>query len=105
MAVVLFYSALTVLFTWPLAADLSTRLVAHFDPPFSAWRLARVVQNVSEGQSLFDGQIFWPAGQTLAFSDATLVQAALAWPLLAIGLTPLAAMNVIDCFSRDLGSG
>jgi len=94
-AVVLFYTALAVYFTWPLAPDLSTRLVAHFDPPFSAWRLARVVHNVSQGQSLFDGQIFWPARHTLAFSDAMLVQAVLAAPLLAIGLTPLAVLNLL----------
>ena len=94
-AVGLFYSALTVCFTWPLAPDLSTRLVAHFDPPFSAWRLARVVHNVSEGRPLFDGEIFWPARQTLAYSDAMLAQAVLAWPLLASGLTPLAVLNVL----------
>ena len=82
-------------FTWPLAPDLSTRLVAHFDPPFSAWRLARVVHNVSEGRPLFDGEIFWPARQTLAYSDAMLAQAVLAWPLLASGLTPLAVLNVL----------
>ncbi len=60
-AVVLLYSALTVCFTWPLATDLSTQVVAHFDPPFSAWRLARVVHNVTEGRPLFDGEIFWRA--------------------------------------------
>ena len=95
VAVVLFYSALAVAFTWPLAAALSTRLVAHFDPPFSAWRLARVVHNVSQGRPLFDGEIFWPARQTLAYSDAMLGQAVLAWPLLAAGLTPLAVLNVL----------
>ena len=94
-AVVLFYSALTVFFTWPLAPDLSTRLVAHFDPPFSAWRLARLVHNMSGGGALFDGEIFWPARQTLAYSDALLAQALFAWPLLATGLTPLAVLNVL----------
>jgi hypothetical protein len=94
-AVVLFYSALAVFFTWPLALDLSSRVLAHFDPPFSAWRLARVVHNVSNGHPLFDGEIFYPARQTLAYSDAMLVQAILAWPLLAIGLTPLAVVNVL----------
>ena len=82
-------------FTWPLAPDLSTRVIAHFDPPFSAWRLARVVHNVSQGHPLFEGEIFWPARQTLAYSDAMLAQAALAAPLLAIGLTPLAVLNVL----------
>jgi hypothetical protein len=95
IAVVLFYSALAVGFTWPLASDPSTLLVAHFDPPFSAWRLARVVHNVGTGHALFDGEIFWPARSTLAFSDATLVQAALASPLLALGSTPLAALNLL----------
>src|SRR5829696_66567 len=94
-AVVLFYSALTVCFTWPLAPDLSTRVVAHFDPPFSAWRLARVVHNVSQGHPLFDGEIFWRAPHTLAYSDAMLAQAAMAGPLLGLGLTPLAVLNVL----------
>ena len=94
-AVVLFYSALSVLFTWPLASDLSTRVIAHFDPPFSAWRLARVVHNMRSGGPLFDGEIFWPAQQTLAYSDAMLVQAVFAWPLLAAGLIPLAALNLL----------
>ena len=94
-AVVLLYSVLTVCFTWPLAQGLSTQVVAHFDPPFSAWRLARVVYNVSHDRSLFDGEIFWPARQTLAYSDAMLVQATLAWPLLAAGLTPLTVLNLL----------
>lgn len=94
-AVLLFYSALTVLFTWPLAPDLSSRVIAHFDPPFSAWRLARLVHNMSGGEPLFDGEIFWPAQQTLAYSDAMLAPALFAWPLLAIGLTPLAVLNLL----------
>jgi hypothetical protein len=94
-AVVLFYSILAVGFTWPLAPALATRVIAHFDPPFSAWRLARVVHNVTEGSPFFDGEIFWPAAQTLAYSDATLVQAAIAWPLLAAGFTPLAVANLL----------
>ena len=94
-AVVLFYSAFAVFFTWPLASDLSTRVIAHFDPPFSAWRLARVVHNIGRGGPLFDGEIFWPAQQTLAYSDAVPVQAAFAWPLLAAGLTPLTVLNLL----------
>jgi hypothetical protein len=94
-AVIVFYSALTLLFTWPLAPALSSRVIAHFDPPFSAWRLARLVHNMSSGEPLFDGAIFWPARQTLAYSDAMLAPALFAWPLLAIGLTPLAVLNVL----------
>jgi hypothetical protein len=94
-AVVLLYSALSVLFTWPLAADLSTQVIAHFDPPFSAWRLARMVHNMSSGGPLFDGGIFWPAQHTLAYSDAMPAQAVLAWPLLAVGLSPLTVLNLL----------
>ena len=94
-AAILFYLALTVFFTWPLAPDLSSRVIAHFDPPFSAWRLARLVHNMGDGGPLFDGEIFWPARQTLAYSDAMLAPAVFAWPLLAIGLTPLAVLNVL----------
>ena len=94
-AVIGFYSVLTVFFTWPLASDLSSRVIAHFDPPFSAWRLARLVHNLRGDGPLFDGEIFWPAQQTLAYSDAMLAPAVFAWPLLAIGLTPLAVLNIL----------
>ena len=50
---------------------------------------------MSSGGPLFDGEIFWPAQQTLAYSDAMLAQAVFAWPLLAAGLTPLAVLNLL----------
>jgi hypothetical protein len=95
-SVVLFYTWLTVLLTWPIALDLWSRFPAHIDPPFSAWRLARVAHQLEhDPRNLFDGEIFWPARRTLAYSDAMLLQGALAWPLLRAGVPPIAAVNIL----------
>jgi hypothetical protein len=84
-----------VFFTWPLASNLSGQHVVHIDPPFSAWRLARVAHQLTTDPSrLFEGDVFWPALQTLAYSDAMLLTAILAWPLLAAGVPPMAVTNL-----------
>lgn len=94
--VVLFYTVAAAYFTWPLAAQFQTHTIGHMDPPFSAWRLAWAARQLAQGgANLFDANIFWPSQRTLAFSDAMLVQGALAVPLTAIGFTPLALANLL----------
>jgi hypothetical protein len=99
VGVAVLYIAGTVFFTWPIAPQLTTHLLGHLDPPFSSWRLAwvahRLLNGGPAGTSFFDANIFWPARRTLAYSDATLVQGALAVPLLSGGLTPAGAMNLL----------
>ena len=66
------------------------------DPIFSAWRLARFShQLVNEPGRLFDGNIFHPLPLTLTYSDPTVLQGFLAAPLLAAGLDPLTAANLL----------
>lgn len=94
-AVLLFYTWVAVLLTWPLAPQIGTGYPAHIDPPFSAWRLARVAHQLEHDPArLFDGGIFWPARQTLAYSDAMLLQGVLAWPWLRAGVAPIAVANL-----------
>ena len=95
LAICAFYTVAVIWFTWPLASQLGTHTISHIDPPFSAWRLWWVSHYLTHGGSLFDTNIFFPARRTLAYSDAMLLQGALAVPLRAIGLNPVAVSNLL----------
>jgi len=63
------------------------------DPLFSMWRLAWFAhQIVANPAQLFDANIFHPATNTFAYSDATLLPGLLAAPLLWMG-APLAVVH------------
>jgi hypothetical protein len=95
-AVGAFYTVAVIWFTWPLGIQLGTHMISHIDPPFSAWRLSWVSWQLTQGApALFDTNIFWPAKRTLAYSDAMLVQGALAVPLNAIGLSAVTIANLL----------
>jgi hypothetical protein len=66
------------------------------DPLFSMWRMGWVYrQLVGDPRPLFDGNIFHPEPLTLTYSDAMLLPAACAAPLLAAGLHPVLTYNVL----------
>jgi hypothetical protein len=100
-AVVLLYTVLSVVFTWPLAVEPGALAPAHFDPPFTAWRLGWIAHQLGHvGQlggwdRLFDGNIFYPDRRTLAYSDAVLLQGVLGAPLIALGVPILGVANLL----------
>ena len=88
--------ALTVLVTWPQALHLAARIGAHDDPQFSIWRLAWIAHALrSDPLHIFDGNIFYPAKSTLAFSDAMLLEGLLAAPLIGAGVPPVLVYNLL----------
>jgi hypothetical protein len=89
-------TAFTIFVTWPQVLHLSTRIGAHDDPMFSIWRLAWVARALSTDPAhLFDANIFHPATNTLAFSDAMMLEGALAAPLFWAGLSPILIYNLM----------
>src|SRR6187401_3518553 len=95
LSVFLLYTLLSVVFTWPLASALAGLAPAHFDPPFTAWRLGWIAHQIGDPGHLFDGNIFWPDRRTLAYSDAVLLQGLLGAPLAALGVNPNAIANLL----------
>ena len=98
LGVFLLYTLLSVFFTWPLASGLAELAPAHFDPPFTAWRLgwfAHQIGQIGGPAPFFDANIFWPERRTLAYSDAVLLQGALGTPFIALGLNPNGVANVL----------
>ena len=83
--------------TWPLAtnpAHLSRNDSA--DTMLNEWTLAwNAHQGPRHPWHLFDGNMFYPERSTVAFSEALLVQSALAAPLLWLGASPVLAYNIV----------
>jgi len=91
-----FVTLLTVVVTWPHARLLSTHLAAHHDPLLSIWRLGWIAHALRTAPShLFDANIFHPAKDTLAFSDATLLQGLIGAPLFWLGAPPVLIYNLL----------
>src|ERR1700730_7300278 len=87
---------LTAVVTWPQCLHMGTRVGTHDDPQFSIWRLAWVAHALAtDPRHLFDGNIFYPARNTLAFSDATMLEGLLAAPLFWLGVAPILIYNIL----------
>jgi hypothetical protein len=66
------------------------------DPLFSTWRVAWVNHQLfSNPRHLFDANIFYPEPLTLTFSDPVILPALTAGPLLALGVHPVVAYNLL----------
>jgi hypothetical protein len=66
------------------------------DPLFSIWRTGWVNHQLfTDPQHLFDANIFYPERLTLTLSDPIILPALMAGPLLAIGLHPVVAYNLL----------
>jgi hypothetical protein len=66
------------------------------DPLLSTWRLSWVAHQLpGDPRHLFDGNIFYPEKNTLAFSDATIVPSLTVAPLLWMGVHQLLAYNLL----------
>ena len=88
--------ALAALVTWPQVLYMGTRVGAHDDPLFSIWRLAWVAHALATDPArLLDANIFHPARHTLTFSDAMMLEGALAAPMFWIGASPIFIYNVL----------
>ena len=92
----LFVTLATIVVTWPQSQLLGTHLAAHHDAQFSIWRLGWIAHALSTRPlGLFDANIFHPAPQTLAYSDATLLEGILGAPLFWLGVSPTAVYNTL----------
>ena len=102
---VVLMTALSVMVTWPQARFLSSQVIAHHDPFFSIWRLAWVAHALRTAPlQVFNGNIFYPAHGTLAFSDATMLEGLLGAPLLWVGTPPVLVYNLL-LLAGFIGSG
>lgn len=116
--VVVGFTLLTLVLTWPQVQQLTSHVGWHYDANFSIWRLAWIAHQLSADPAhLFDANIFYPTPNTLTFSDALLLQGVLGAPLIWLGLSPITVYNLLVLLSfvtagpamyalaRSLGAG
>jgi len=81
---------------WPQVRHIGDSAVSHQDIYFNMWRLEWFAHALSTSPfDLFNGNIFYPEPRTLAFSDAMLVQGAIAAPLIWLGTAPVLVHNLM----------
>ncbi len=94
VAIALAFVALTVLVTYPQVRGFATSVPYHSDPYFSMWRLGWVAHALrTDPRGLFDANIFYPAQDTLAYSDAMLLPGLVLAPLFWAGVHPVIIYN------------
>ncbi len=93
-AILVLFTALTVVMTWPQARYVATHASDHWDVYFNMWRLAWFAHALASAPStIFDGNIFYPEPHALTFSDAMVVEGLVAAPLLWAGVPPVLVHN------------
>jgi hypothetical protein len=98
------YFVLTIIATWPVAAGIARDVAWDLgDPVLVMWvlswdceQLLRILGgDVSRIASFFDGNIFYPAPLTLAYSDHLFAQAIQILPVWAASENPILSYNVL----------
>jgi hypothetical protein len=91
----LLFTALTLVVTYPQVASISNGVPYHTDPYFSMWRLAWVASRlIHEPLGMFDANIFFPERDVLAFSDAMLLPGTILAPLSWAGVGIVTIYNL-----------
>lgn len=94
-AVFLFYLALAIAFTWPLAPYINTAVADPGDPLITAFIIDWVCHSLtSEPSLLFDAPIFYPTKYPLALSEHLTGLALLVLPFHLAGLGAIAVHNI-----------
>ena len=87
---------IAVVVTWPQAARVATHASDHQDVYFNMWRMGWMAHAVvSPEATLLDGNIFFPARNSLLFSDAMPVASTVSMPLLWLGVPPVLVHNLV----------
>lgn len=95
VTIALIFLAITVVVTYPQVRGLTTSVPYHSDPYFSMWRLAWVAHAIhTDPRGLFEANIFYPAHDTLGYSDAMLLPGAAVAPLFWAGVNPVLIYNL-----------
>ncbi len=94
--ITILFVLLTTIMTWPQARVIETHALEDQDVYFNLWRLRWIAHALATAPlDLFNANIFVPERGVLAYSDAMLVEGAIAAPLLWAGLPPVLVHNLM----------
>jgi hypothetical protein len=84
-----------VILLWPQVQNM-TSVPDYGDPLLSIWRMGWIYMQLrGDPRPLFDANIFYPERLTFTYSDSMLLPGLTAAPLLAMGIHPVVAYNVL----------
>jgi hypothetical protein len=96
MGMVVLFTVLTVVMTYPLIGRMNNALHDLGDPLLNLWTLSWVAHALPTAPThLFDGNIFYPERQTLAYSETLLAPAIFVAPLLWMGMSRVLVYNLV----------
>jgi hypothetical protein len=94
-AIFLFYLALAIAMTWPLASHLGTAVADLGDPLFCTWIVDWVCHALTHSPlHLYDAPIYYPGHFSLAYSENLTGIAFLVLPFHIAGVPPIAVYNI-----------
>lgn len=95
--VIALYSLMTAVMTYPQVRVLDRGVSPDIaDPLLSTWRLSWIAhQLIRDPWHLYDANIFYPAKDTLALSDAMLVPSLMGAPFIWLGVHQLLVCNIL----------
>jgi hypothetical protein len=97
------YGALTLILFWPIVLQPGTTVPSDLgDPLLSTWTLWWNAHVLPFTQAWWDGLAFFPAQDTITFSDHRLGLGLITTPLIWLGASPLASYNVAFLLSSWL---
>lgn len=101
---IVLFTAASVAISWPVAANARIGTVVGFDPLLQIW-LSRWVQHAlaTNPLGLWSGNIFHPFPDTLAYTDANIPGALLAWPVDLLVGDPLLTNAVMIVIAGAIG--
>lgn len=95
LAVIFFFFLLTILFTYPLILHLDRVVFDIFNPLILGWRITwNTHQLFLNPLNLWQGNIFYPAQNSLAFSENLLGITILVLPIIKIFNNPILSHNI-----------
>src|SRR5262245_41547182 len=95
LGVIALFVVIAVIFTWPMATQMSTTVADQGDPLHLSWVIDWDIHALTHSPlRIFDAPIFYPAKYPLAFSENLIGIAILCLPFRLFGLGPIAIYNV-----------
>jgi hypothetical protein len=95
-SMLLVFTALTAVMTYPLVLHLGDGVHDDGDPLLNVWALTWVAHQLPLAPAhLFDANIFYPERRTLAFTESLLLPGMLTAPLHWMGMAPLLVYNLV----------
>ncbi|MEX1158171.1 MAG: hypothetical protein WEC79_04505, partial [Thermomicrobiales bacterium] len=89
------FVVVTLLLTWPLASRMDDTFISWGDPVFQSWTIAWDWHALrTDPLGIFDSNVFYPWGNTLAYSDHLFGQTLTVLPVIALTENGILADNL-----------